>query len=65
MMHDFCQVQDPDQRMNEMVNFTKNMALAGAAAALMAVKEPWPASIGAEEPGMVDRVKQAVHVLAA
>lgn len=45
VMHNFWQVEDPNQRMNEMINFTKNMALLGAALALAGVEEPWPASI--------------------
>jgi putative oxidoreductase len=45
VMHDFWKQEDPQQRMNDMVNFTKNLALAGAATALMGVEEPWPASI--------------------
>ena len=44
-MHDFWKQQDPGQRMNDMINFGKNMALLGAAVALMAVEEPWPASV--------------------
>jgi hypothetical protein len=31
--------------MNEMINFSKNMALLGSALALMGVDEPWPASV--------------------
>ncbi len=45
VMHDFWKVQDPNQRMNEMVNFTKNLALLGGALALMGVEEPWPVSL--------------------
>ena len=44
-MHRFWDVDDPQQRMNEMINFTKNMALAGAALMMMQLDEPWPASI--------------------
>ena len=44
VMHDFWN-EDAEQRMNDMINFTKNMALAGGAMALMAVEEPWPASV--------------------
>src|SRR5881394_3860538 len=29
-MHRFWEVDDPQQRMNEMINFSKNVALAGA-----------------------------------
>ena len=45
VMHNFWSVQEPSQRMNEMINFSKNMALLGSALALMGVDEPWPASI--------------------
>jgi putative oxidoreductase len=45
VMHDFWKVGDPNQRTSEMINFGKNLALLGAALALMAVREPWPASI--------------------
>jgi uncharacterized membrane protein YphA (DoxX/SURF4 family) len=45
VMHDFWNVDDPNQRQSEMINFTKNMALLGAAMALGSVQEPWPASI--------------------
>jgi len=46
-MHRFWEIQDPSQRMSEMINFTKNMALVGAALALMQIDEPWPVSIDA------------------
>jgi putative oxidoreductase len=45
MMHDFWTQQDPSQRQNDMVHFSKNMALLGAAIALMGINEPWPASV--------------------
>jgi putative oxidoreductase len=35
-MHDFWSQEDPAQRQNEMIHFSKNMALLGAAAALAA-----------------------------
>jgi uncharacterized membrane protein YphA (DoxX/SURF4 family) len=40
-MHDFWNVQDPMQRMVEMVQFTKNLALIGATLLLLAIPEPW------------------------
>lgn len=49
-MHDFWKVEDPNQRMNDMTNFSKNLALLGAALALMSVKEPWPASVPVAQP---------------
>jgi uncharacterized membrane protein YphA (DoxX/SURF4 family) len=45
MIHDFWKHQDPSQRQNELVSFSKNMALLGAAMALMGIEEPWPASV--------------------
>jgi putative oxidoreductase len=51
-IHRFWEEQDPSQRMNELVNFSKNLALVGAALMLMQIDEPWPASVpqlGVEE----------------
>ena len=44
-MHRFWEAQDPNERLDETVNFMKNMALAGAALTMMMIPEPWPASI--------------------
>ena len=44
-MHDFWRQEQSEQRMHDLINFTKNLALAGGAMALMAVEEPWPASV--------------------
>jgi putative oxidoreductase len=43
-MHDFWNVQDPQQRMTEQINFAKNLGLLGGALIAAAVPEPWPAS---------------------
>lgn len=59
LMHDFWARQDPQQRMNDQVNFTKNMAL-GAALALMAVEEPWPASLQVAQPKSLRRLGKLV-----
>lgn len=45
-MHNFWTVQDPMQRMGEMVNFHKNLALAGSALMFLAIPQPWPLSLG-------------------
>ena len=45
VMHNFWNTEDPAQRMNDMINFSKNLALLGGALALMGVDEPWPASV--------------------
>ena len=55
-MHDFWKQSDPTQQMNEMINFTKNMALLGAALALMGVEEPWPLSLPIARPAGLARV---------
>lgn len=38
-MHDFWRAEDPGQRMNDQTHFGKNMALLGAALALMGAEE--------------------------
>jgi uncharacterized membrane protein YphA (DoxX/SURF4 family) len=45
IMHDFWKQEDHERRMNDMVNFTKNIALIGGAMSLMGVDEPWSASV--------------------
>jgi putative oxidoreductase len=45
VMHNFWSVQEPGERLNEMINFSKNMALLGSALALMGIDEPWPMSV--------------------
>jgi putative oxidoreductase len=44
-MHRFWDEQDPMKRQIEMTNFMKNVALIGAALAMMEIAEPWPASV--------------------
>ncbi len=50
-MHAFWKEHDPQQRMHEMVNFTKNMALIGASLLAAAHPEPWPWHPGAASGG--------------
>ncbi len=45
IMHRFWEIEDEQQRMNETIQFMKNMALVGGTLMLMQVPEPWPASI--------------------
>jgi uncharacterized membrane protein YphA (DoxX/SURF4 family) len=45
VMHGFWNIADPQAQAAEMVNFMKNMALAGAALGWMAVPVPWPLAI--------------------
>jgi putative oxidoreductase len=66
IMHDFWRMEDPNQRTNDMINFAKNMALLGAALALMGIEEPWPASVPEAKPREVKRlVKRLRKQLAA
>jgi hypothetical protein len=44
-MHDFWNVEDPQQRQAEMINFTKNMALAGGAFLAAGHPRPWRYSL--------------------
>lgn len=44
-MHRFWEVEDPNMRTLEMTQFAKNVALIGAALALMQVEAPWPVSV--------------------
>lgn len=45
VMHDFWTVADQTQRLGEFINFSKNVALLGAALMLLAIPSPWPYSI--------------------
>ncbi len=44
IMHAYWNDADPAQRANDLVNFTKNLALLGAAGLVAAIPEPWPLS---------------------
>ena len=61
IMHDFWKQESPEQRMNDMINFTKNLALVGGAAALMGVEEPWPASVPVMKPTVRQRARRMLR----
>jgi putative oxidoreductase len=65
VMHDFWKAEDPGQRMNDMTNFSKNVALLGAAVALLGVEEPWEASVPLARPDLGGRVRAFQRRLAA
>lgn len=46
LMHNFWTVEDPMTRMIEMHSFQSNMALMGSALMFLAIKTPWPFSLG-------------------
>jgi putative oxidoreductase len=50
VMHDFWAIADPAQRVGEMVNFMKNIALAGGGLAMLGVPRPWPYSVERARP---------------
>lgn len=61
VMHDFWRRQDPSQRANEMAHFAKNIALLGAALALMGVDEPWSASVPVAQPSPLQRLTKVAR----
>ena len=65
VMHDFWRVEDPNQRMNEMIHFGKNVALLGAALALLGAEEPWAVSVPVPERGMMEHGREVARRLAA
>lgn len=47
MMHNFWAIEDKQMKMNEMVNFMKNMGLLGSALMFLAIPQPWwPLGLG-------------------
>jgi len=58
LMHDFWNMEDPQQRQNDMINFSKNLALAAGALALAGVEEPWPASLYPEKPSRIEKLRR-------
>ncbi len=65
VIHNFWAIEDPNQRMSDMINFTKNMALLGGAVALMGVDEPWPVSVPVARPSVGKRVRRFTGRVAA
>ena len=45
-MHNFWTVKDPQQKMGEMVHFSKNIALLGFVLMTLGIPRPWPMSVG-------------------
>jgi uncharacterized membrane protein YphA (DoxX/SURF4 family) len=65
IMHDFWNVQDPSQRQGQMINFMKNMALAGAALTLMGMEERLEAKDAGGRPDMLEKVRRFSRKVAA
>ncbi len=64
-IHDFWKAEDPNQRQNDQINFMKNVAMLGAALALMGVEEPWPASVPIGQPEPLERVRRFARKVVA
>jgi putative oxidoreductase len=45
-MHTFWKVDDPQMKQIDMINFWKNMALAGALLMFLLLPRPWPMGLG-------------------
>jgi putative oxidoreductase len=45
IMHAFWTDADPQARMSNLINFTKNLALLGSSLMFLAIPEPWPYSV--------------------
>jgi putative oxidoreductase len=45
-MHTFWKVDDAQMKQIDMINFTKNMALAGALLMFLLLPHPWPMGLG-------------------
>src|ERR1700728_601134 len=65
VMHDFWRNEDPETRSHNMIDFMKNMALAGGALALMGVEEPWEASLPVRKPTLAQKARKVVRKIAA
>jgi len=48
-----------------MVNFAKNLVLAGGALALMGVDEPWEAIVPVAQPNLRDKLRTVARRIAA
>jgi putative oxidoreductase len=46
MMHNFWGIQEPQAKMNEMVQFQKNIAILGLLLMTLLIQRPWPMSLG-------------------
>lgn len=46
MMHNFWAAKDPQTRMNDMINFQKNVAILGLLLMTLLIPRPWPISLG-------------------
>jgi putative oxidoreductase len=65
IMHNFWQSENPQERQQSMIDFMKNMALAGAALALMSVEQPEVKTPPLSKPSLIDAVRDITREIAA
>lgn len=65
IMHDFWKTENPQERQQSMIDFMKNMALAGAALALMSTEQPKMKIPHFSEPSLIDAVREITNEIAA
>jgi putative oxidoreductase len=65
IMHDFWSTENPQERQQSMTEFMKNMALAGAALALMSTEQPNIKVPRVSQPSLVDAVRDITSEIAA
>lgn len=65
VMHNFWAQEEPQMRQNDMIHFAKNLAMAGAALALLGVEEPWEGSVPVAQPKGFERVRSVGRRLRA
>lgn len=65
IMHNFWNEEDPQQKQNDMIHFMKNVAMLGAAMALMGVEEPWPVSIPTGQRDRLEPIRRFARQVAA
>jgi len=65
IMHNFWKSENPQERQQSMIDFMKNMALAGAAVALMSVEQPEVKTPRLSRPSLIDAVRDITREIAA
>ncbi len=65
VMHDFWKAKDPMQKQSDAAHFMKNVAMLGAAMALMGVDEPWPVSVPIGKRDRLEPIRRFARQVAA
>ncbi|HUO13748.1 MAG TPA: DoxX family protein [Verrucomicrobiae bacterium] len=65
IMHDFWQNEDPNERQTNMINFAKNIALAGGALAMLGVEDQRRPALWIMEPTFGEQLREIGKRIAA